>query len=265
MRPEDAWASQLLTNLRAPLGHPTRFQEENRTFDPGPQRDQLLRFAAMQRDVTPGRRQFYGTPDPLPDYFLNTFADKRRPTANESQPTALLLGDPLMLLAAPGIVEELGERYHTEVHPKPLPESLGLAASLPEILSDRHWNTILLATGSGDIRPSNGKSPPSPAEFEAGLEKTLGALKAASDKVYWISIVPMAGNRGDATKEQALASEYNAAAERVCRKLDVYSVNLGEILEQAVPGYSKHPGRELSPDEAKEVGKKIASALKFLG
>ena len=256
--------TQLLTNLRAPLRHPTRFQEEDRTFDPVPQRDQLRRFAAMQGQIAPGRRQFYGTPDPLPAYFRNTFADKQRVMVNEGQPTALLLGDPLLLLAAPGIVEELRGSYRTEIHPKPLGDTTGLTAALPGILAGHHWNTLLLASGSGDLRPANGKSPGT-AEFEANLEKTLTALKAAADKVYWASIVPMSAEGGDAAKEEALAAEYNAAAERVCRRLDVYSINLGQILEQAAPGYSKRPGRKLSPDEAKEAGKKIASALKFLG
>jgi hypothetical protein len=257
--------AQLLTNLGSSLGKPTRFQENDRTFDPAPQRDQLQRFAAMQGQVTPGRRQYYGTPDPLPDYFRNTFADKLRVKDSEGHPTALVLGDPLLLLAAPGVAEELGDRYKTETQPKALGDTRALAAALPGIVAGHHWNNILVASGSDDIRLVDGKPSVSIAEFEANLEKSLSALKKAADKVYWASIVPMPAEGGNAAREEQLAADYNAAAERVCRKLEVYSVNLGQILEQAAPGYTKRPGRKLTPQEGKEAGKKVASALKFLG
>jgi len=140
-----------------------------------------------------------------------------------------------------------------------------LAAALPGIVAGHHWNNVLIASGSDDIRLVDGKPSVSISEFEANLEKSLSALKKAADKVYWASIVPMPADGGNAAREEQLATDYNAAAERVCRKLEVYSVNLGQILEQAAPGYTKRPGRKLTPEEAKEAGRKIASALKFLG
>jgi hypothetical protein len=257
-------ATQILTNLRAPIGQRTRFQEDDRTFDPEPNREQLRRFAAMSGEVAPGRRQYYGTPDPLPDYFRNTFADKQR-AGGSGQPSTLLLGDTLLLQAAPGIAEELGGRYRIETHPKPLGNNSEVTEALPGILPGHHWNTILLVSGTGDIRAVGGKPLPGVQEFEAALEKNLSSLKGSADKIYWASIVPMPRQETDAAQEEAAAAAYNAAAERVCKKLDVYYVNLGQILEQAAPGYAKRPGRKLTPEEAKEAGRKIASALKFLG
>lgn len=256
--------AQILTNLGSPLGKPTRFQKEDRTFDPAPQSDQLRRFKVMQGQVAAGRRQFYGTPDPLPDYFLDTFADKQR-VSSGGQPSVLLLGDTLLPQTAPGIAEELGERYRTETNPKALGNTHDLAEALPGIVADHHWNNALVASGSDDIRLVDGKPSVSIAEFETNLEKVLSSLKKSADKVYFASIVPMPGDGGNPAREELLAADYNAAAERVCKKLDVYYLNLGQILEQSASGYTKRPGRKLTPEEAKDAGRKIASALKFLG
>ena len=255
-------ASQILTNLRCSLGSPTFFEEEERTFDPTLAGDQLRRFSLMAGKVPPARRRYYGTPDPLPDYLRNTFSDPSRSVGAGSVPSVLMLGDDLLVSAIPSVSEKMGVHHRIDGIGRPLGDSRKSLADLDGILAGHRWDSILFCSGQEDLRLVDGRPAVSPEEFEENLGKILVRLKKSSDKVYWASIVPPPEG---GVSGAARAAAYNAAAERVCRKLDVYFINFGEILEQAAPGYSKRHDRTLTPAEIRETGNRLASALQFLG
>jgi len=216
----------------------------------------------MAGKVPPARRRYYGTPDPLPDYLRNTFSDPSRSVGAGSVPSVLMLGDDLLVSAIPSVSEKMGVHHRIDGIGRPLGDSRKSLADLDGILAGHRWDSILFCSGQEDLRLVDGRPAVSPEEFEENLGKILVRLKKSSDKVYWASIVPPPEG---GVSGAARAAAYNAAAERVCRKLDVYFINFGEILEQAAPGYSKRHDRTLTPAEIRETGNRLASALQFLG
>ena len=67
--------SELLTGLGCPLGGSNSIPADSQTFDSAPATDQLARFAKTNNIWPPGRRIYYGTPNPLPDDWIGSGAD----------------------------------------------------------------------------------------------------------------------------------------------------------------------------------------------
>ena len=254
--------AELLTNLRCSLGEPTRFAVTDFTFDPGPQRSQLQRFASMAAQVAPGRRQFYGTPQPLPNYLQNTFADGARMAAG-ALPTIQMLGDDFMLRFAPAVKLELRDKYAVTFGSKPLGNTRDTLKALGTVLSSNRWNTIFVSAGLEDLRLVDGKPAVGLDEFKSNLEGLLSKLGEAAGKIYWASIAIPPESRSQYDVSSAAA--YNAAAEDICRKHNVYFINLNAIADQVRPGATKNSGQPFLQTELKEIGRRIASALTFLG
>jgi hypothetical protein len=245
----------LLTNLGVPFGGASPMAAE-KAYITGGREDQLQRLAAHDARITPAKRRFYGTPDPLPDFLLGTNVSGTK-TA-ETLPLMGFFGDSVTLGLAGPLTQKLKEVVRMD-KPAVLSRSSLAAGEAKAAIGNRKYTRAVFTVGEADL-----DSEISDADFLKNLEALWKTLAASSEKLYWVPI-PSASHPGDA-KRAARAKHLNQLSEQFFEGKDVYKVPfIYAKVKELPPGYVSGQGKTFQPAEAQAIADRLGQAVISFG
>ena len=224
-------------------------------YDSKSRKDQLARFAVYDTQIDPVRRQFYGVPNPMPDYLKAT----RIGVAAEPEALPLLgfFGDPLTL----GLSKPLAQALVAVVQmdkPVVLTQSARAADELRKKIGDKKYARVVFSLGESDL-----DAPLSVQEFRRNLEEVWKVLSEHSQKIYWVPI-PSAF-RADLQRAPK-ARELNQVAAELFEGKDVYMLPFVYEDHTELPiGYFSGNTTQFMPAEAKRLAERVAEAVISFG
>ncbi|MCX6972439.1 MAG: hypothetical protein NTV93_20140 [Verrucomicrobia bacterium] len=243
----DRLMTQLFSNMGAPFAGSRPLRSD--LFDPAPSREQAARFTKYDTQISPAVRQYYGKPDPMPDYLAPTQIDE---ATSVQLPVLGLVGDPLAVSLAAPLAKALEgiQRLDTPVS---LSSSKDAAGPIP----DRRWDRVVLSMGAADLEDAS----VTPARFAADLAKVHEFLQLRARQIFWLPIGPQVN-----PERQARADALNEAAAKYFEKRNVYQVpfvynNASEVLRSHLSA----PGRGYSEEESRALAKGLAEAVQSFG
>ena len=224
-------------------------------YDSKSRKDQLARFAVYDTQIEPVRRQFYGVPNPMPDYLKAT----RIGVAAEPEALPLLgfFGDPLTL----GLSKPLAQALEAVVQmdkPVVLTQSARAADELRKKIGDKKYARVVFSLGESDLDAQL-----SAKEFRRNLEEVWKVLSEHSQKIYWVPI-PSAF-RADLQRAPK-ARELNQVATELFEGKDVYMLPFVYEDHTELPiGYFSGNTTQFMPAEAKRLAERVAEAVISFG
>lgn len=245
----------LLTNLGVSFGGASPMPAE-KAYAAGGRADQLQRLAAHDARIAPAKRQFYGTPDPMPDFLAGTNVSGAK-TAGEL-PLMGFFGDSVTLALAAPLAQKLKGVVRMD-KPVALGRSSLAAGEARAAIGGRKYTRAVFTLGESDLDPDIPDG-----DFLKNLDALWKALSASSEKLYWVPI-PSASRPGDA-KRAARARHLNQISERFFEGKDVYKVpfiyaKAGEL----PPGYVSGQGGAFQPAEAQAIAGRLGDAVISFG
>lgn len=245
----------LLTNLGVSFGGASPMPAEKAYASDG-RENQLKRLAAHDAKIAPAKRQFYGTPDPMPDFLVGTNVSGAKIAV--ALPLMGFFGDSVTLGLAEPLTQKLKEVVRMD-KPAKLSGSSLAAGEAKAAIGDRKYARVVFTLGESDL-----DSEISDADFLKNLDDLWKTLAASSEKLYWISI-PSATHPGDA-KRAARAKRLNEISEQFFEGKDVYKVPF--IYAKAAelpPGYLSGQGAVFQPAEAQAIANRLGEAVISFG
>lgn len=217
--------------------------------------DQLERFALYDTQIDPVQRQYYGTPDPLPDYHEQTRIGAAQVDKVEL-PLLGFFGDPLTLSLAESLKKKLVDVVRMDP-PQVLYRSRSASGTLEEKIGDKKYARVVFSIGEVDAGVET-----TDAEFRSHLEAILKVLSVHSQKVYWVPAPAAFGNGENAAR----ARELNQIAADFFDGKDVYMLpfvygDLGGL----PAGYFSGAGEIFSPEEAAVLADRIGEGVISFG
>ncbi|MFM8982483.1 MAG: hypothetical protein ACKOLA_06165, partial [Spartobacteria bacterium] len=245
----------LLTNLGVPFGGASPMPAE-KAYATGGREDQLQRLAAHDAQLAPAKRQFYGTPDPMPDFLVGTNIGGAQTPAE--LPLMGFFGDSVTLGLAGPLTQKLKEVVRMDK-----PAALGLsskaAGEAKAAIGDRKYSRVVFTVGESDL-----DSEISDEDFVKNLEALWKTLAASSEKLYWVPI-PAAAHPGD-DKRAAQAKHLNQISEQFFEGKDVYKVPfIYAKAEELPPGYVSGQDKTFQPAEAQAIADRLGEAVISFG
>jgi hypothetical protein len=245
----------LLTNLGVPFGGALPMPAE-KAYTTGGGEDQLKRLAAHDARIAPAKRQFYGTPNPMPDFLVGTNVSGTK-TAVEL-PLMGFFGDSITLGLAGPLTQKLKEVVRVD-KPAVLSRSSLAAAEAKTAIGDRKYSRVVFTLGESDL-----DSQISDADFLKNLEALWKTLAASSEKLYWTPI-PSAARSGDAMRA-ARAKQLNEISEHFFEGKDVYKVPfIYTKVAELPPGYVSGQSEAFQPAEAHAIADRLGEAVISFG
>ena len=245
----------LLTNLGVPFGGASPMPAE-KAYAAGGREDQLKRLAAHDARIAPAKRQFYGTPNPMPDFLVGTNIGGSKTAA--ALPLMGFFGDSVTLGLAGPLTQKLKEVVRMD-KPAVLSRSSLAAGEAKAAIGDKKFSRVVFTLGESDL-----DSEISDADFLKNLEALWKTLAASSEKLYWVPI-PSASHPGDA-KRANRAKHLNQISEQFFEGKDVYKVPF--IYSKAAelpPGYVSGQGKAFQPTEAQTIADRLGEAVISFG
>ena len=245
----------LLTNLGVPFGGASPMPAE-KAYAAGGREDQLKRLAAHDARIAPAKRQFYGTPNPMPDFLVGTNIGGSKTAA--ALPLMGFFGDSVTLGLAGPLTQKLKEVVRMD-KPAVLSRSSLAAGEAKAAIGDKKFSRVVFTLGESDL-----DSEISDADFLKNLEALWKTLAASSEKLYWVPI-PSASHPGDA-KRADRAKHLNQISEQFFEGKDVYKVPF--IYSKAAelpPGYVSGQGKAFQPAEAQVIADRLGEAVISFG
>jgi hypothetical protein len=245
----------MLTNLGVSFGGAQPMPAEN-AYPTNPRTDQLARLATHDKWLTPAKRQFYGTPDPMPDFLVGTNTGGDAKTA--ALPAMRFFGDALTL----GLAEPLAKKLAGVVamdKPATLGRSSVAASEAKTAIGDKKYSRAVFTIGESDLDAGT-----TDAEFLQNLDALWKVLATSCEKLYWVPI-PSASHPGD-TGRAAKAKRLNEISEQFFEGKDVYKVpfiyaKAGELPSGFVNGQHK----TFQPAEAQAIADRLGEAVISFG
>ena len=245
----------LLTNLGVPFGGASPMPAE-KAYATGGREDQLQRLAAHDARLAPAKRQFYGTPNPMPDFLVGTNIGGAKSAA--ALPLMGFFGDSVTLGLAGPLTQKLKEVVRMD-KPAVLGASSQAANKAKAAIGDRKYTRVVFTVGESDL-----DSEISDEDFVKNLEALWKTLAASSEKLYWVPI-PAASHPGDA-KRAARAKHLNQISEQFFESKDVYKVPfIYAKAEELPPGYVSGQGKAFQPAEAQVIADRLGEAVISFG
>jgi hypothetical protein len=245
----------LLTNLGVSFGGASPMPAE-KAYAAGGREDQIKRLAAHDARIAPAKRQFYGTPSPMPDFLVGTNIGGSKTAA--ALPLMGFFGDSVTLGLAGPLTQKLKEVVRID-KPAVLSRSSLAAGEAKAAIGDRKYSRVVFTLGESDL-----DSEISDADFLKNLEALWKTLAASSEKLYWVPI-PSASHPGDA-KRAARAKHLNQISEQFFEGKDVYKVPfIYAKVEELPPGYVSGQGKAFQPAEAQAIADRLGEAVISFG
>ena len=244
----------LLTNLGVSFNGAYPIATEN-VYDMTVQKSQVARFEIYNKQIDPVKREYYGVPNPMPDYLKGT---KVTAIVEELElPTLLFLGDELtlgihypLLTTLEGVVKMLD------------PIGLGKSTEAAELISKKigktRFDRVVFSIGENDLDTDIADK-----DFLQNLEVIWKVLDKKSSKIYWL---PIPSAFGKDKNRAVIAQRFNKIAAQFFEKKDVYSIPFVYKDVAGLPvGYFAGRTNEFSPNEAKALAKLLADAITSFG
>ena len=245
----------LLTNLGVSFGGAAPMAAE-KAYAAGGREDQLRRLAAHDARLTPAKRQFYGTPNPLPDYLVGTNIGGAKTAV--ALPLMGFFGDSVSLGLAQPLTQKLKEVVRLD-KPAALGVSGVAATEAKTAMGDKKYARVVFTLGEADLDAKT-----SDADFLKNLEALWKTLAASSEKLYWIPI-PSAFHSGD-PKRAARAKHLNEISEHFFEGKDVYKVPFIYAKPEELPaGYVSGQSKSFQPAEAQIIADRLGEAVISFG
>jgi hypothetical protein len=245
----------LLTNLGVSFAGAAPMAAE-KAYASGGREDQLRRLAAHDARLTPAKRQFYGTPNPLPDYLVGTNIGGAKTAV--ALPLMGFFGDSVSLGLAQPLTQKLQEVVRMD-KPATLGTSGVAATEAKTAMGDKKYARVVFTLGEADLDTKI-----SDADFLKNLEALWKILAASSEKLYWIPM-PSAFHSGD-PKRAARAKHLNQISEQFFEGKDVYKVPfIYAKAEELPPGYVSGQGKSFQPAEAQIIAGRLGEAVISFG
>jgi hypothetical protein len=245
----------LLTNLGVPFGGASPMPAE-KAYAAGGREDQLKRLAAHDTRIAPAKRQFYGTPNPMPDFLVGTNISGSKTAA--ALPLMGLFGDSVTLGLAGPLTQKLKDVVRMD-KPAVLSRSSLAAGEAKAAIGDRKYSRVVFTLGESDL-----DSQISDADFLKNLEALWKTLAASSEKLYWTPI-PSAARPGDA-KRSDKAKQLNQISEQFFEGKDVYKVPfIYTKVAELAPYYISGQGESFQPAEAQAIADRLGEAVISFG
>ena len=245
----------LLTNLGVPFGGASPMPAE-KAYAAGGREDQLKRLAAHDARIAPAKRQFYGTPNPIPDFLIGTNVSGTK-TAVEL-PLMGFFGDSVTLGLAGPLTQKLKEVVRMD-KPAVLSRSSLAAGEAKAAIGNRKYARVVFTLGESDL-----DSQISDADFLKNLEALWKTLAASSEKLYWTPI-PSAVRLGDA-KRADRAKHLNKISEQFFEGKDVYKVPfIYTKVAELPPCYISGQSQTFQPSEAQAIADRLGEAVISFG
>jgi hypothetical protein len=246
-RKADRLMTQLFSNMGASFGGSRPLRTD--LFDLAPSREQAARFKKYDAQISPAVRQYYGKPDPMPDYLAPTQIGA---ATSVQLPVLGLVGDPLAVSLAGPLAKALEGIQQLDT-----PVSLSTAREAAGRIPDRKWDRVVLSMGGADLDDVT----VTPALFAADLAKVHEALQSRARQIFWLPIGPQAK-----PERQRRADALNEASARYFEKRSVYQIpfvydNAPEVLRT----YLSAPGRAYNDTESRALAKQLAAAVQSFG
>ena len=244
----------MLTNLGVSFGGAAPAPADV-VYDSAPRTDQLARFAVYDRQIDPVQRQYYGVPNPMPDYLKDTrihaFA------SDDELPLMGFFGDALTLGIAKPLEKKLAEVVRMN-QPGALTQSAQAAHELREQIGDKKYARVVFSIGERDLDDSGPIS-----DFEHNLNAVWKILAEHSQKIYWIPVPSAYGKDKQRAKK---ASELNRIADQFFEGKDVYKIPFVYVdIEKLPMGYFSGNSNQFTPAEAEALAKRLAEAVISFG
>ncbi|NBS51616.1 MAG: hypothetical protein EBS96_03150 [Spartobacteria bacterium] len=245
----------LLTNLGVPFCGASPMTAD-KAYAAGGREDQLKRLAAHDARIAPAKRQFYGTPNPMPDFLVGTNIGESKTAV--ALPLMGFFGDSVTLGLAGPLTQKLKEVVRMD-KPAVLSRSSLAAVEAKAAIGDKKYSRVVFTLGESDL-----DSEISDADFLKNLEALWKTLAASSEKLYWIPI-PSASHPSDAMLAER-AKHLNQISEQFFEGKDVYKVpfiyaKAGEL----PPGYVSGQGKVFQPTEAQAIADRLGEAVISFG
>lgn len=245
----------LLTNLGVSFGGAAPMPAE-KAYATGGREDQLRRLAAHDARIAPAKRQFYGTPNPMPDFLIGTNVSGTKSSAE--LPIMGFFGDSVTMGLAGPLTQKLKGVVLMD-KPAALGRSSLAAQEAKAAIGDKKYSRAVFTLGESDL-----DSEISDADFLKNLEALWKTLAASSEKLYWVPI-PSASRPGDANRA-ARAKHLNQLSEQFFEGKDVYKVPfIYAKPAELPPGYISGQGETFQPAEAHAIADRLGEAVISFG
>ncbi|WPJ96283.1 glycoside hydrolase family 2 TIM barrel-domain containing protein [Coraliomargarita algicola] len=224
-------------------------------YDSNPRSDQLARFAVYDQQIDPVQRQFYGVPNPMPDYLKDTQIGAVS-TEKVELPLMGFFGDSLTLGLAKPLAEKLDDVVQMD-QPVVLHRSRSAGGILKKNIGDKKYARVVFSIGEIDAGVET-----TDAEFTAHLEAILKVLSEHSQKVSWVP-APSAYGKGENAPR---ARELNQIATEFFDGKDVYMLPFVYADQTDLPsGYFSGFSTKFQPEEAKVLADRLGEGVISFG
>lgn len=243
--PARRFALQLFTNLGCPVGGDNALPALADALDLAPQQAQLARFQAIQGQLAPAVRLYYGKPKDLEGDIVGT-----RFVGGGSRKILFLDAEAGVTAGANDqTTQYTGAAIYTfRWSKKPMRTSADALEAVPEILAAQ-CATAMVSSGMDDLKLGPDGKPMVSAEAHAAtLAKTIRQLAEAGIKVYYANQPPLPDAlRGTYAIDQVEA--YNAATEKAIENLKYYPIDLHRFIKANVPEMKQRDTFRLTNEE----------------
>jgi hypothetical protein len=244
----------LLTNLGVSFDGATPAPAEA-VYDSEPRKDQLARFAVYDTQIDPVQRQFYGVPNPMPDYLKGTRVGA--PVKQEDLPLMGFFGDPVTLSMSKPLEQALANVVRLD-KPGILHRSRSAAGALKKQIGDATYARVVFSVGQYDANEDT-----TDAEYRAHLEAIWTVLNEHAQKIYWLPI-PAAFGKDEQSAGRAV--DLNRIAEAFFEGKDVYKIPFVYADSASLPvGYFSGFSDHFQSAEGKALAKRLAEAVISFG
>jgi hypothetical protein len=244
----------LLTNLGVSFGGAMPMPAE-KVYDSSGRKDQLARFAVYDQQIDPVQRQYYGMPDPMPEYLKATrIVDA---DVKGELPLMGFFGDPLTL----GLIDKLKAVLADVVRidkPVTLSRSRSAEGVLKKQIGDKKYSRVVFSLGEADVGENT-----TAEEYRSHLEAVWKMLAEHSQKIYW---VPVPSAFGKDEQRAARGRELNRIAEEFFEGKDVYKIPFVYADTDKLPqGFFSGNSERFTPGEAETLAQRLAEAVISFG
>lgn len=245
----------LLTNLGVSFGG-AMLPSIDSVYDKGGRKNQIARFIMYDKQIDSVRRQYYGLPNPMPDYLKAT---RIHTTDSEHRlPFMGFFGDKLTLGLSSFLIQALNDVVEID-RPVVLGKSKQAVAELKKQVGNKKYARSVFSIGEEDLDDSSLTE----EEYKDHLDAVWKLLSKHSQKIYWMPI-PSASVKD--SKRANRAKELNQVAEDFFKGKDVYMIPfVYSDIDKLPKGYFSGESEEFSSAEAEALAKRIAEAVISFG
>jgi hypothetical protein len=244
----------MLTNLGVSFGGAAPAPADV-VYDSKLRKDQLARFALYDTQIDPVTRQYYGVPDPMPDYLKETRIYVA--AGKDKMPLFGFFGDSLTLGLSKPLEAKLADVVQMDT-PVTLAKSGQAADELRKQIGAKKYARIVFSMGESDL-----DTPQSADDFRSNLEAAWKVLAEHSKKIYW---VPVPSAFGKDEQRAARGRELNRIAEEFFEGKDVYKIPFVYADTDKLPqGFFSGNSERFTPAEAESLAKRLAEAVISFG